>query len=174
MMRVALMGYRGSGKSTVGRLVASRLGAAFVDLDHAVTAAAGRSIREIFGAEGEAGFRDRESAALRDVLTGRAGVVALGGGAVLREGNRELLSAVPHRFYLSASPEALALRIAADPTTAALRPNLMPGSKGAADIDEVRRVLAVREPIYRALMTCEVDVTYRTPAEVADAICSCL
>ena len=168
---IVLIGPRGSGKSTAGRLLARRLGVPLVDLDAEVARAAGRSIAEIFAAEGEPGFRARESAALAAALTangnGPGVVIAAGGGVVVREANRALLKAAArHRVFLNGDPAELWRRIAADPATAASRPALT-AEVGEA---EVRRVLAARLPLYRELATLELDVTRRTPDQVADAI----
>ena len=80
---IALVGYRGTGKTSVGRQVAARLGRQFIDLDAVVVQNAGRTIAEIFAAEGEAAFRDREQAAVRDAMQ-RNDVVATGGGVRMR------------------------------------------------------------------------------------------
>src|SRR4051812_17648318 len=103
--RLFLIGYRGTGKSTVGPLLAAALGWEFADADDLIEAAAGRSVADIFAAEGEAGFRDREAAALAELCRGERRVVATGGGAVLRPANRELLAASGFVAWLTAPPE---------------------------------------------------------------------
>ncbi|MEG6588982.1 shikimate kinase, partial [Paenibacillus barengoltzii] len=85
---IVLIGMMGTGKSTVGSLLAAATGKTFVDLDQRIVREAGRSIPDIFAAEGEAYFRDLESAALRNTLQEQGIVLATGGGAVLREANR--------------------------------------------------------------------------------------
>ena len=85
---IYLTGYRGSGKTSVGKRLGQRLFLPVIDLDDRIEAAADMSIREIFAHEGEAGFRDRESAALRVAGVELPSVVSLGGGAILREENR--------------------------------------------------------------------------------------
>jgi len=90
-MQVALAGFMGVGKSTVGRLLASELSWTFVDTDEAVEADLGRSIVECFQAGDEAAFREAEAAAVRRALGGGAAVIALGGGALLRDDTRALL-----------------------------------------------------------------------------------
>src|SRR4051794_29603842 len=89
--RVYLVGARGSGKTTVGRLLADRLGWPFIDADDVIEARAGRSVTGIFAAEGEVGFRDREAAVLAEAAGLSRHVIATGGGAVLRPATRELL-----------------------------------------------------------------------------------
>src|SRR5437868_11314613 len=91
MTNLFLIGYRGTGKSTVGQIVAKHLGWKFVDADILLEACHGRTIAQIFEDEGEAGFRDKEAALLEEICQGREQVVAMGGGVVLRPGNRERL-----------------------------------------------------------------------------------
>src|SRR5690606_28651517 len=124
---------------------------------------AGRSIKEIFETEGEQGFRDRETAVLREVLLLEDHVIAAGGGVVLREENRQLLKESGHRvIYLKCEPAVLAERIERDPATAAMRPALV---SGATSSSEVETLLAEREPIYRQVMHAELDVTHLSPED---------
>ncbi|HUR54205.1 MAG TPA: shikimate kinase [Gemmataceae bacterium] len=160
-----LIGYRGSGKTTVGRALAARLGWDFLDADVSIESLAGKSILDIFKTEGETAFRDRESAVLADLARLTKTVVATGGGVVLRDQNRALLRA-GFVTWLTASPEALAARIAADPTTATRRPNLT----AAGGVQEVRALLAVREPYYRDAADFVVDAEQLSPEAAADAI----
>ena len=168
-MQIVLMGARGCGKTTVGRLVASRLSVEFVDIDDVIVARAGKTIRQIFAADGEPAFRDIESAALADALRWLDGrVLSLGGGTVLRESNRDLLArSSAYRYYLRCDPEQLHTRIVADPNTAANRPAL---TKLGGSVEEVRELSAIREPLYRAAMTREIDVTSLTAKQVAMTI----
>jgi shikimate kinase len=111
---LVLIGLMGAGKTTVGRRCAAQLGCGFVDTDDVVAANAGMTVPEIFAAEGEAGFRTRETAALADVLASPEPlVVACGGGAMTRPENRH---AVRDQFvvWLVAEPEVLATRATAD------------------------------------------------------------
>src|SRR3954447_24604374 len=126
LMSVFLIGYRGSGKSTVGRRLADRLWQEFLDSDDLIVRQAGMTIRDIFESEGEDGFRDRESTVVRELATlPDDHVIALGGGAVLREENREALRDGTHKvIYLKCEPAELHRRIHADPQTAAARPAL--------------------------------------------------
>lgn len=162
--RLTLVGYRACGKSTVGRLVAARLGFPFADADHEVEAALGMPIRDYFAAHGEAAFRDVEAAALQRLLGGsRALVLATGGGAVLRESNRALLAERGGLVaYLHAPAEALQERLR---RSAGGRPSLT----GANVADEVPALLAQRDPLYRAIAGAVVDATRPTTA-VADEL----
>lgn len=163
---IFLIGYRGTGKTTVGRVLAGRLGWAFVDADDRIEAAAGKSIRDIFAAEGEAGFRDREAATLADLCALRNHVVATGGGVVLRAENRERLRAAGFVAWLTADADTAFARLRGDPTTAARRPDLTPGG----GLDEVRTLLAAREPLYRGCADFAADAAAPSPEAVAAAI----
>lgn len=107
-----LCGFMGSGKSTVGPLVAQALGRPFLDSDRVVEAEAAAPITEIFAREGEAGFRRRESQAIAEICERRGLVVALGGGSLLDDKNREKLLASGIIVHLAASLEVLQERLA--------------------------------------------------------------
>lgn len=156
-MSAVLLGYRGSGKTTIGKKLADRLWIKFVDTDDLVVQQAGKSIREIFEQDGEDRFREMEIRAVRDAVGRTDHVIALGGGAVLRDENRALLKSLEiKRVYLRCDPAELVKRIHADPNTTANRPALTQLGGG---IDEVTKLLAQREPLYREVMTSELDVT---------------
>ncbi len=164
--RVILIGYRGTGKSTVGRLVASRLGWDFADADECLESAAGRSIAEVFAGEGEAGFREREAVILAQLCRRDRLVIATGGGAVLRSANRALLRSAGFVAWLTASPETLWDRLRGDPASGRRRPNLTP----AGGLDEVRTLLAARTPLYAELADFVCDTEALSPEAAADAI----
>jgi shikimate kinase len=108
---LALVGFMGAGKSTIGRKLARELGCAFFDTDDLIVRAHG-AIAAIFSSEGEAAFRRYERDAIGDVLSsGDAGVVALGGGALTLEENRSLLKERAHRIFLRSSPEQILRRL---------------------------------------------------------------
>jgi shikimate kinase len=161
---IALIGYRGTGKTTVGRLVAEGLGRPFVDCDAEVEARAGWTIGAIFASEGEAAFRDREEAAIREVCRESPGaVLATGGGAILRETNREALAAFGTVVWLSAPADVLVERLRKD---AESRPALT----AAGLLDEVAVVLEAREPLYRATADLIVDASAPDPRLVAEEV----
>ncbi|HET9821768.1 MAG TPA: shikimate kinase [Burkholderiaceae bacterium] len=141
---IALVGMPGSGKSTVGRHVARHLGWPFVDTDHLIEQRIGCSIREYFELHGEPAFRDVEQSVIEQVVgDSTSRVVATGGGAVLREGNRAVLHAHCAVFYLRSTPEELARRLRHDTH----RPLL----QGSADpLKRLRALFAERDPLYRA------------------------
>jgi shikimate kinase len=163
---IILIGYRGTGKTTVGRLLASQLGWDFADVDDLIEASADQSVAAIFAAEGEAGFRDREATALRALSQRERLVLATGGGVVLRPANRELLRSAGFVVWLTANPETAWARLQADPTTAYRRPNLT----AAGGLDEVRALIASREPLYRELAHFVADADIPSPGAVAAAI----
>ena len=162
-MSTVLIGYRASGKTTIGRKLADHLWQKFVDTDDLIVAAAGKSIADIFAQQGEAHFRELEAQAVREAAKLPEHVIALGGGAALRADNREVIKAAGHRVvYLRCEPDVLHKRIQADPNTAEMRPNLTNLGGGEA---EIRKVLSEREPIYRQFAHAELDVTNLTPEE---------
>lgn len=140
---VALVGLPGSGKSTVGRQLARRLRLDFVDLDAAIEARAGASIRELFARIGEDGFRELETEVLRDWV-GRPGlrVLSTGGGIVLREANRSLLQERCTVVYLKTSVDELARRLRHDTQ----RPLLQVSNPRA----KLAELFEQRDPLYQA------------------------
>ena len=166
-MRVVLIGYRGSGKSVVGRLVADQLGLAFVDTDLEIETRDGRSIAEIFAEDGEVGFRRVERDVIADVSRRRKVVIAAGGGAVLDPDTRsDWAFADTLVVWLTATPEELAGRISGDDTTANRRPSLT----GRSVLEEITEVLRHREPLYRNCQRLTIDTTGRTIEDVAEEI----
>lgn len=160
---LALIGARGTGKTSVGRIVADRLGLPFADADRELERRAGRTIAAIFAEQGEPAFRDLEEAIL-GALTAQAGLVlATGGGAVLREANRRLLRRFGWVVWLTAEPDILAGRLRSDPGS-------RPALTAAGTLAEVAAVLAARTPLYREVADAIVETAGRTPAEVADAV----
>jgi len=160
-----LIGPRGSGKSTVARLLAHQLGWDWLDADDELEKRYGRSIRAIFEAEGEAGFREKESVILAELCCLRRYVIATGGGVVLRESNRALLRASGRVVWLTADVETLWQRVQTDSGTAERRPPLTVGGRM-----EMEEILRLREPLYRHCADLIVDTSGRTPAEVAAEI----
>lgn len=168
-MSLVLIGPRGSGKSTVGRILANQLGWAFVDLDLFIVERAGRTIRDLFETDGEPRFRDLESHALAEVAQRPRTVLAVGGGAVLRPENRTVLRGM-RRVWLRAAPEVLVNRAAADPQSASNRPPLTP----LDPLAEMQAVLSQRDPIYRDLAELTIDTDMLDPAAIAAKIAAWL
>ena len=152
--RIVLTGFMGSGKTTVGALLAEELGWSFVDLDREIEQREGRSVPQIFAESGEQRFRHAEAAALASLLGQRRVVIALGGGAPEELGNRLLLEQTPRTavVYLAASFEVLVERCrlqAVDPG-ATERPVL-------ADVAAAAVRFAGRRPHYERLATHTVE-----------------
>lgn len=164
--RLFLVGMMGAGKTTVGRLVAERLGWRYVDSDEEVEAATGHTVAELFATVGEAGFRAAETAALVDALAGRGPVVvAVAGGAVLDPANRDLLRRSGTVVWLRARPETLACRVGAG----GHRP-LLAGSPA----ETVLRLDASRRPLYQEVADLVVDVDELAAPAVADRVAAAL
>lgn len=167
---IALIGYRGTGKTTVAQALARQLGFDWIDADVEVELRVGKSIAAIFEASGEVAFRDLEAQVVAELCQRERTVLALGGGAVLRESSRECLASCQQVVWLKASAAVIAARLEGDPTTAGRRPNLT--NRGG--LHEIEQMLAQREPIYRACATLEVDTEDKDPAEIADEIVAAL
>lgn len=165
-MRIVLTGYRGTGKTTVGKLLAQRLSWPFIDTDPLIEQRAGLAIAEIFSRFGEPHFRDLESQIIADLDETANAVISAGGGAILREQNVRHLRAGSLVVWLTAAPESLHQRICQDATTAQRRPHLT----ALASLDEIRHLLAVREPLYRAAADIQIDTETRSTQEIAAAI----
>jgi shikimate kinase len=163
---IFLIGYRGTGKTSVARELAGQLGYHWVDADDLIEQMTGKSIATIFSDEGEAGFRQWEARVVSALSRKRRTVVALGGGAVLREDNRRVICGAGPVVWLKASVDTILERLAADSTTASRRPDLT-AAGGRAEIEDM---LAIRTPLYRQCATLVVDTEGKTSAEVAEEI----
>lgn len=157
MTDVILIGPPGSGKSTVGRLLAERLGVPFADTDAEVEAAAGKSVGDIFIEDGEPAFREYERAAAARSLEERAGVVALGSGAVLDADVRRMLAGRPV-VYLSVAFAAVAKRTGMDRAHV-----VVPGNPRGM----LRAMLEQRRPVYEELASITVPTDEFAPEEIA-------
>ena len=168
---LTLIGYRGTGKSTIAQQLAFALGWEWVDADVELELRAGKSIAAIFADDGEPAFRDLESqtlAALAERAETEHGrlIIAAGGGAVLREENRRVICEAGPVVWLTADVETILARVAADETTAGRRPNLTTGGGEA----EVRQLLDARTPLYRQCATIVVGTEEKDPAEIVRKI----
>ncbi|MCM1123220.1 MAG: shikimate kinase [Eubacterium sp.] len=143
MSNVILIGFMGSGKTTVGLKLSYRLRRAVIDTDKEIEKEEKRMISEIFATDGEGYFRDRETAYLKKLLESTANqIISVGGGLPLREENRELLHRIGQVFYLCAGAETIYERVKHDTT----RP-LLQGDDPQA---KIRTMLAERDEYYRA------------------------
>ena len=134
-----------------------------IDLDEKIEADAGKPIRDIFQEGGEPLFRDLETAALREVSAEAPSVISLGGGAIVREENRERIRESGLCVWLDATAESLARRIRDDESTASRRPSLT--SDGL--IEEIAPLLRQRQPWYQSVSTIRIDTTDKSIDEVA-------
>jgi shikimate kinase len=159
---VVLIGFMGTGKSTVGKLVAHRLGFQFVDNDSIIVERAGMEITEIFAKFGEATFRNYETRALESLEHLNRCVVSTGGGAVLREGNRALLQKIGLVVLLTAREEIIYDRVARNTK----RPLLSAGDPRTT----IAQMLEERTPAYAAAAQVTVDTSSLTREQVAEAI----
>lgn len=165
-MNIALIGYRGTGKTAVARQLALSLGWDWIDADVEVELAAGKSIAAIFADDGEPPFRELEAAVLADLIQRDHTILALGGGVVLRPANRTLVRQAGRVVWLTATAQTIAARLAADATTTSRRPNLT----AVGGLDEIRRLLDERSPLYRQCGDLEIDTEAKTPAQVSAEI----
>jgi shikimate kinase len=155
-----LIGPPGAGKSTVGALLAALLGVKFLDADAAIEARAGKPVSDIFIEDGEPVFRELERATVAEAVASHAGVLALGGGAVLDPGTQELLAGQPV-VYLETGFAAAAKRVGLD------RPRpLLLGNPRA----QLRALLEQRLPVYQGLAWITVSTDGRPPDEIAAEI----
>jgi len=156
-----LIGYRGTGKSALVRLLAEQLGWSWLDADEVLENRDGRSIRAIFAEEGEDGFRDKESAVLVDLCKLERHVIATGGGVVLRPENRQRLRAAGKVIWLTADPQTLWQRLQQDANTSVRRPDLKQGG-----LEEIEQLLIIREPLYASCADLTVNTAARSPQEI--------
>jgi len=171
-MNLVLVGMRGSGKTTVGRLVAGRLGWSFLDTDVLIQERRGETIREIFAQGGEGLFRKLEAETVRECASRHQTVIACGGGVVLDPRNVQALRAKGLVVHLTADPEELWRRVSGDAASTQTRPTLLPGAKSG--LDELRELARARATAYAQARHAEVPVGGRTPAEVAEAVMALL
>ena len=169
-MNLVLIGYRGTGKSTIARELAARLEWVWVDADVELEARAGKSIAAIFADEGEKPFRDLESQVIADLVQRNQTIVAAGGGVILREENRAAIRSHSKVVWLTATVENIVRRVNADQSTAGRRPNLTTQGGEA----EIRQLLSVREPLYREMADWIVATDGKSPGEIAEEIERCV
>lgn len=167
VQKIVLVGPMGAGKSTIGRLLAGYLSLPFKDSDSVIEEKSGADIPWIFDVEGEEGFRDRESAAIEELMAEKSLVLATGGGVILRPENRDLLDKLSDAvIYLKAEPEYLAQRTAKDKK----RPLLQVDDP----YQKILSLLEEREPLYQSVATHVIPTDTRSPKVIAQEIISSL
>lgn len=165
-MKVFLIGYRGTGKTTIGKLVAQMTGFSFIDTDQRIEKKVGTSIRKFVEKEGWGAFRTIEQALLFDLAETDNAVIATGGGMILDPANRAFLRENGMVFRLRADMETLISRIQADPVSDGSRPPLT----GREPESEIKTVCAEREPFYSQTAHHQIDTTDQTPQQAAGII----
>jgi shikimate kinase len=161
-MNVVLIGFRGSGKTTVGKALAARLGREFIDCDEHIERKTHLTIREIFERWGESHFRNLESEAIADLAKLDGKVIATGGGAVLRYKNIQMLKRNAKIFHLEVNPENAFRRIESDGSTRQRRPALTEKDP----FTEIREQIELRRPYYLQ----GADVTIATDGRSVEEI----
>ena len=169
-MFLTLIGYRGSGKTSVAEALAQKLGLTAVDSDQIIQQRAACTIKQIFERQGETAFRNLEAEVIADILSGPGTILSAGGGAILRENTRERMRSVGPVVWLTATPEELGRRIAADQVSSAQRPSLT----DAGLLQEIESVLQQRTPIYEAASTLQIETEGKSPEEIAEEIIAAL
>ena len=165
-MTITLIGYRATGKTTVGQHLAARLGWEFIDTDREIESVAGKSIAAIFKDDGEPHFRELESQQVNFALRKKNAVVSTGGGAVMNPASRELMQAAGPVIWLMARVPTIIQRLQSDIATAQSRPALT----DAGLVEEVSAVLNVRNPVYAAMSTLAIPTDGRETSVIVDEI----
>ncbi len=163
--RIALIGMPASGKTSIGKQLARRIGLSFIDLDHVIEVEAGATCAEIFSCEGEPAFRVRESSALGQVATGGPVVLATGGGSVLSGANRALLRDGFTVVWLLAAPETAARRSGGGerPLLAGTDPEL-----------RMKELYEARKALYAECADLSIDTESKSIPEIVEAILDAL
>ena len=163
MGNVILIGFMGSGKTTVGLRLSYRLRQAVVDTDKEIEREEKRTIADIFAAQGEAYFRDKETACLRRMIKSvKNQIISVGGGPPLREENRALMRELGQVFYLRAEAETIYGRLRGDTT----RPLL----QGSDPEEKIRRLIRERDPFYREAADVVIQVDGKSFEQILNEI----
>lgn len=165
-MNLYLIGYRGSGKSTVGKLLSSRIGRVCVDIDDYIEELTETSIKRIFETSGEQAFRSIERRIICGYTHTANLILSLGGGAPMDDAVRQSLKQHGKTVWLKAEPEVLWKRICSDLDAAEQRPDLT----DLGGLEEVQHVLAQRGPVYEECADYRIDVDELTPEQIADDV----
>jgi shikimate kinase len=171
-MNLVLIGYRATGKTTLARFLAGRLGWDWIDADEEIERRAGKSIARMFAEQGEPAFRDLEAEVIAELCSRSRLVLATGGGAPLREESRRAMRAGPSDgtggqvVWLTAPPETILARMTGDASTADRRPSLT----NRPPLEEIVQLLGRREPVYRETAHLIVDTDGKSPEALAEAI----
>lgn len=165
-MNLYLVGYRCTGKTSVGRLLAKAMAWTFVDMDHELVTEAGMPIEEMVDSRGWKYFREREGKLLQRLSQVKKQVISTGGGVVTVPENIAIMRDRGKIVWLHASPDTIAARMEADRTTAGQRPPL----HGNDSVVEIEEVLAERLPLYDEAMHLQVETDDLSLKEVSESI----
>ena len=164
--RIILIGYRCTGKTTVGKGLAEKLHLSFFDTDALVEQAVGKTIREMIESGGWEFFRQQEKEIVGSLTASVKGVIATGGGAVMDQGNAAVLKKAGFLIWLKADEKAIRERMLSDPATTGQRPRFSDDDLAV----EIRNSLAVRTPVYRRLADFAIDTTAMQAEACVDGI----
>ena len=165
-MNIVLIGFRGTGKSTVGRLLAKRLERDFIDSDKYIESSTGKTIKSIFEDDGEEGFRKIEADTIAVLSKADNKIISVGGGAVLKEENIRNLKDNGFLVLLEATPEIIHNRITQDEKTAQQRPSLTDKKL----LDEIKHLLEQRELPYKNAADNTINTSYVTCDDIVNEI----
>ncbi len=165
-MVITLIGYRGTGKSTIAAPLATRLGWEWIDADAELENRDGQSISDMFVTQGEAYFRKLERDIIAELLRRDSLVIAAGGGSILNPQTREEMKSAGPVIWLQASIDTIERRIGGDAKTAKRRPDLT----ASGGRDEIIQLLNQREPLYRECATVEFNTDDASADEIVDRI----
>lgn len=165
--KLILIGYRGTGKTTIGRLLGRRLNLPAFDSDPEIERKAGKNIAAIFAEDGESEFRELEARTIAEILDREeALILSTGGGAILRPETRKLLRDAGRVVWLTASAETILDRIRGDAASATTRPSLT----GLPPLEEIVKLLETRNPLYDETAHHRIETDLFVPEELADGI----
>lgn len=167
-MNIILIGFRGAGKTTVGKVLSHRLGKEFVDADEYLEQKEGKTIKEIFARGGEKLFRQIEAQVVTELSLLDNKIIATGGGVILRDENVKNLKQRGVIIFLDADADTLYKRISGDPLTHRRRPNLT----NQGGYQEIQHLLEFRKPLYNKAADCVINTTDMTSNDIADEIVS--
>ncbi|HYA43782.1 MAG TPA: shikimate kinase [Syntrophobacteraceae bacterium] len=167
---IALIGFRATGKTTVGKILAQKLYRTFIDMDMCLISKAGRDIAAWVGQEGWDSFRRAESALLEVICLQKRLVVATGGGIILDPQNREALRKNFFTAWLKADPHTIHRRLSSDPRSPQMRPALCE----LPILEEIEKVLSEREPLYTLVADIEIDTEGKEAIRIAEEILGAL
>jgi shikimate kinase len=169
-VHIILIGYRGTGKSAVGKRLAERLKLPFCDTDERIESSAGRTIRELVAENGWEYFREREREIIREAAAMERSVIATGGGAVLDERNARILKKHGLLIWLMADVGTIVRRIHRDKKSSEQRPAFSDNDI----VQETTDVLTKRIPVYKRLADFSIDTAGKNVNEIVDSICQFL